>query len=308
MPQRIFVLMAAVAVLLVAPAAPALAHGGGGSDASNFASTINGLVTLDGNGNPTGPPADPPDVVWRVLANDALLQVVNRGGEELAVPGYSDEPYLRVGPAGVFANRNSPAYYLNSDRYARIQPPAGVSAQAEPQWVKVSDRPVYAWHDHRVHWMSTALPPQVIANQGSQAVVINDWLVPFTIGGRRLGVGGQLRWFPPPPWWPWLLAGLAVTGLPLLAALRRPAGRRRRQALIQAGAAVLAALVVVDVAHAVDDVLAVPATLAQNVLALMQSGPSSPWRRGRCCGLGVGARARPPQSCSAPACWRRGSG
>ncbi|MGH8886393.1 MAG: hypothetical protein ACRDYX_14695 [Egibacteraceae bacterium] len=271
MPQRIIIAVAAVTALLVLPAAPAFAHGGGGSDASNFASTINGLATLDGKGNPAGPPVDPPDVEWRVLANDALLQVTNRSGQELAVPGYSGEPYLRVGPEVVWVNRNSPAYYLNSDRYAQASVPEGVSAEAEPDWVKVSSKPVSAWHDHRIHWMSPALPPQVVATRAEQAVTVNDWVVPFTIGSRQLAVTGQLRWFPPTPWWPWLLAGLAVTGLPLVTALRRPAGAGRRLALIRAGAVVLGVLAAVDVVHAVDDVLAVPLGFTQNALAFLQS-------------------------------------
>lgn len=74
-------------MLTVLPAAPALAHGGGGvTDAPNFTSTIAG-VTLDENRQPTGP-GEAQAVSWRVLANDALLQVTNTSGTELLVSGY----------------------------------------------------------------------------------------------------------------------------------------------------------------------------------------------------------------------------
>jgi hypothetical protein len=268
--RRIILVMVVAAVTLVGSATPVMAHGAGGSDASNYASTVTGIAAVNAQGNPTGRVTLPPGVTWRVLANDALLQVQNRSGTELVVLGYRDEPYLRVGPDGVWQNRNSPATYQNTDRYARVQVPAGASADAKPEWVRVADQPVYAWHDHRVHWMSGTLPPQVIASQGAETVVF-DWTVPFALGDERLAVTGTLRWVPPPPWWPWILGASAVTALPLLLALRRPPAGDQRRALVVSGALVLAAVVLITVVHSVDDVLAVPATPAQHLVASAQS-------------------------------------
>lgn len=132
--------------------------------------------------------------------------------------------------------------------------------------------------------------------------VVQDWTVPFTIDGRTLAVTGQLRWVPPPVWWPWLVAALAVTAAPLLAALRHPSGDARRRAWLRAGGVVIAAIAVIDFIHTVDDVLAVPATLTQNVLAVSQSamfiaigvfGAVKGWRGrdGASVSVGVGAGA-----------------
>ncbi|MDQ3709553.1 MAG: hypothetical protein M3387_09700, partial [Actinomycetota bacterium] len=184
------------------PAAPASAHGGGGSDASNFASVVEGVVRLDDGGDPAGRLADLPAVTWRVLANDALLEVSNRGHAELVVPGYQGEPYLRVAPGGVWENRNSPAAYLNDDRYATTPVPAGVGPEAAPDWVRVGDEPLWRWHDHRIHWMAPTPPPAVTSNP-DEVTVVQDWLVPFRLAGRRLAVDGQTRWAPPGPVLPW---------------------------------------------------------------------------------------------------------
>lgn len=137
---RTALLFPLTALVIAATPAPALAHGGGGADASDFTSAVQRLVALDAEGDPRGSPRSIPEIHWRVLANDALLEVTNRSGQELEVPGYDGEPYLRIGPDGVWENRNSPAVYLNTDRYAQTPVPAGVSADADPDWVRVGDR------------------------------------------------------------------------------------------------------------------------------------------------------------------------
>ncbi|WP_370327242.1 hypothetical protein [Euzebya sp.] len=95
-----------VAVLVVLGAGPALAHGRG-SDASNYLSTI------------TDDP-DAPGVEWRVVNSDEYMEVTATGDAEVQIPGYVDEPYLRVGPDGVFRNRNSQATYINEDRFGDV--------------------------------------------------------------------------------------------------------------------------------------------------------------------------------------------
>jgi len=264
--SRLAALLTLVAVLTMLPAAPALAHGGGGvTDASNFASTIGGVVTLDENRQATGP-GEAPGVSWRVLANDALLEVTNTSGTELLVSGYENEPYLRMGPDGVWENRNSPATYLNNDRFGQTPVPERADAQAEPDWIRRGDGPTYRWHDHRIHWMATTMPPQVKVDPNVANVVL-DWTVPFTIDGERLGLQGQLNWVPGPSAWPWLLAGLALVAPPVLLALRRPPGAPRRRALRQVGVLLLTVVAGIDLVHAVDDLVAVPATLTENLSA-----------------------------------------
>ena len=269
MPKRLLAVVGLMGVMLITGAAPAWAHGGGGSDATNFRSEV-GAVVEGSEGDLDGPGVQLDGVQWAIRALDSYLEVRNTSSQELLVTGYEGEPYLRIGPDGVFENRKSPAVYLNLDRFAETAVPEGVSADAEPEWVEVAATPMYRWHDHRVHWMSATEPPQV-ATDRSAVHVIQEWAVPFTLGGDAFSVTGQLRWFPPPPAWPWVAVAAAVVLIPLGlgAATSKAAARGTR--LIRVSAFLLAALVVLDVAHAVDDVLAVPATLQENILATLQS-------------------------------------
>lgn len=271
-PRRFAALAALTAFMIVLLAAPALAHGGGGSDASNYLSVVRAVVAgIGGAGGLGGEPVEVPQVSWRVLANDALLQVRNDSSDELTVPGYQNEPFLRIGPDGVLENRNAPSYYLSSDRFAETPVPESATADAKPNWVKVSVEPVYQWHDHRIHWMSPTLPPQVKAD-ATAPVKVNDWLVPFEVDGRRLAVSGTLRWVPPPPWWPWMAGALVLVTLPVaLAALRGERRDARRLRTLRAAAAVFAVAVVVNFVHGVDDLIAVPATVGENLVAGLQT-------------------------------------
>lgn len=268
--RKTLMFLAIQVTVIAGTAAPAFAHGGGGPDASNFLSTVREVSRADDGGEPSGP-ANLGGLTFRVLANDALLELENSGREEVTIIGYSDEPYLRIGPDGVFQNNNSPATFINQERFGQVEVPSGVSATAEPDWEKVSDESTYAWHDHRIHWMSQAPPPQVASNETDETIEIFEWTVPFRVGDEPYAVEGTLNWIRPGSPWPWLLGGLAVTSLPLLAAFTRPAGEERKRALKKTFAAVLGVLVVVDIVHSVDDVLAVPATLWENVSASAQS-------------------------------------
>ena len=39
--------------------------------------------------------------------------------DEVQILGYEGEPYIRLDSTGVFENVNSPAHYINLDRFAR---------------------------------------------------------------------------------------------------------------------------------------------------------------------------------------------
>ncbi|MPZ73581.1 MAG: hypothetical protein GEU74_10190 [Nitriliruptorales bacterium] len=269
MVRRLLSLAALIALAVIAPAAPALAHGGGGSDATNFRSEVDRVVEGDGTAAAASP-VELDGVTWRVRALDSYLEVSNRSGAELLVYGYEGEPYLRIGPDRVLENRNSPAVYLNNDRFAETPVPPGVAANAEPDWVEVGAEPVYRWHDHRIHWMAQTEPPQVKTDP--RAVhVIQDWTVPFTLGGNELSVQGQLQWVPPPPPWPWLIGAAIIGILTMGAAFVTARGAGRSVRLRRVGAGLVGVLVLLNVVHAIDDVLAVPATLGENLYALAQS-------------------------------------
>ena len=50
------------------------------------------------------------------------------------------------------------------------------------------------WHDHRIHWMSPAVPPEV-KNQ-AKLTKIFDWQVPIQVGSSKGAVDGELIWTP----------------------------------------------------------------------------------------------------------------
>jgi hypothetical protein len=100
-----------VAALLALPAV-AFAHQGN----PNFRSIITSVAPRESG------------LTLNVLNGDDRLELINEGKAPVVVYGYNDEPYARVLPDGtVQVNRNSPATYLNNDRYeVGIQVPKGV--------------------------------------------------------------------------------------------------------------------------------------------------------------------------------------
>jgi hypothetical protein len=212
--RLVVVALGALAVLLLA--GPAQAHVGGGTAGSDFDGRVLAVT-----------PAMP-DVTVRVLAFGDELELVNAGRTEVQVPGYSDEPYLRIGPDGVWRNRNSPATYINLSLSGNITLPPHADPNAAADWEQVSTEPQYVWHDHRTHWMSPNLLPPVVAADPGRDHTVFRWTVPMTHGGAPVEVTGELTWSPPPaPWLVWpLYAVLALAGAlaGLLARSPRPLG------------------------------------------------------------------------------------
>jgi hypothetical protein len=135
-------------------------------------------------------------VVIGVKGGDDRLRLENRGGGTVVVRGYGGEPYLRFGPDGVYENENSPAPYLNKDRFARVDVPKTASAKAKPSWRKVSDEASFEWHDHRIHWMSP-IPPRQIRDAPDDKHHVFDWEVPGTGNGKAFLIRGTLDYSPP---------------------------------------------------------------------------------------------------------------
>ncbi|SDY28783.1 hypothetical protein SAMN05661080_02973 [Modestobacter sp. DSM 44400] len=127
--------------------------------------------------------------------------MVNRTGTELEVPGYSAEPYLRIGPDGVWRNVRSPATYVSLDRYTATGLPPQADPAAAPEWQQLSTEPTYVWHDHRTHWMSQGQLPPVVAADPTTSHTVIEWTVPMSYGGAQVAVHGSLTWSPPPPGW-----------------------------------------------------------------------------------------------------------
>lgn len=280
-------LLALTLGLLGLLAAPALAHGRG-SDATNYASVIRSAPDL-------------PGVTWRVLGNDEYLEIANTSAAEVVVLGYEGEDYLRVGPDGVFENRNSPAAYLNADRFGQSSVPPDADAEAEPDWVQVSGATSHLWHDHRAHWMAFE-PPQPVQQDPSVERVVLEWEVPFRYDGAEQMVTGDLSWIPPTSALPWLL-GAAVLTLPALAGLfTKPASEERWPGLARPAALLLGLLAAANLIHLGDDLFAVALPLTTRAFAAVQTtlfiliagfGALRGWqaREGAFTAIGVGAAA-----------------
>jgi hypothetical protein len=178
--MRARIIALTVLVALVA-ATPALAHEGN----PNFLSQIERIT----------PRAE--GVSVEVLNRDDRMLLRNTSGEDVLILGYDDEPYARVLADGtVEVNTDSEAYYLNDDRFADVDVPAGVDGRGEPQWKELGKTGRFEWHDHRFHWMSEGTPPQV--KDESVRTKVFDWSVPIEVGGERGAIAGTLFWTPLP--------------------------------------------------------------------------------------------------------------
>ncbi len=75
--------------------------------------------------------------------------------------------------------------------------PARADPYASPEWEEVSIREEFDWHDHRIHWMSKTLPPNVEAAKDEPHHVF-DWTVPARLAGQPLTIAGTLDYQPSP--------------------------------------------------------------------------------------------------------------
>ena len=175
-----------------------------------------------------------------VVGGDSFLQLRVEPGTEVVVLGYDEEPFLRVLPDGtVEQNANSPATYLNEDRYAEAAIPPELAgpdaADLEPEWEPVGSGGTYAWHDHRIHWMAPNAPPAV--ERGGSF----DWngTVPLLVDGERVEVAGVIHYREAVSPLPWIGAGLLLAAVGIFA-LRN---RTRIGAAVAAAAALAATFV-----------------------------------------------------------------
>ncbi|MCW3815463.1 hypothetical protein ONA91_13465 [Micromonospora sp. DR5-3] len=200
--RRAGVVVTAALAALLALAAPAAAHGADAPAGTDYRAEVTSLS-----------PARP-GLTARMVEAGARLELTNRTGPEVEVLGYSGEPYLRVGPGGVYENTRSPATYLNRTITGDTQLPPQADPAAAPSWRRVSDGPSARWHDQRTLWLESDLPPQVTADPTREQRV-RDWVVPVRAGGEPIEVRGTLDWVPPPdpyPWWAAATLGFLLVG------------------------------------------------------------------------------------------------
>ncbi len=131
----------------------------------------------------------------QVLQFADRLELVNHTGKTVTVYGYEGEPYAQVLADGtVRVNTHSPAFYLNQAFYANVTVPPYATPTAAPQWTVIDRTGRLEWHDHRIHWMSPVVPPEV-KDQGKQTKIFN-WKVPISVGATPGTVHGELFWVP----------------------------------------------------------------------------------------------------------------
>lgn len=273
---RTAVLLVVVALGVLLPASVAAAH-----TRTQETTNLDSRITHD---------PDLPGVEWTVHTGGLLVEVANHGDEVLVVEGYEGEPYLRIGPDGVEHNRRSPATYLNDERTelrissrSTVAMPPDVDASAPPEWIHVSDERRARWHDHRLHWMSPEPPPfveagsltralmranlvGVIGRAGQHEGVFQEWTVPFSLGGQQAALEGEMAWVDPPSSLPHLLAA-ALLVAPALLGLRR----RDPDAMLRPAAAVVLAVASVNGIHLVDDLVAWPSAVLDELFGVLHT-------------------------------------
>src|SRR6266540_3316028 len=189
---RAGLVLALAGMVQVGGAGPASAHAvGGGPTASNYRTSVRGIE-----------PAIP-GVSVRVVDGGNQLELTNRGSQEVTLLGYENEPYLRVGPSGVFENEHSPSTFSNRSTTAPKQIPAEFSADAQPDWRRVSSQPVAVFHDHRAHWsgaepdvpalarsqLPSGLDPMLTRAAISATLGLGAGMLLAALLGRQLGTG-----------------------------------------------------------------------------------------------------------------------
>jgi NADH:ubiquinone oxidoreductase subunit K len=170
-----------------------------------------------------------------IIGGDSFFEMAVDAGTEAIVLGYEGEEYLWFRPDGiVLENQNSPATYLNADRFGNDGVPAGARADAEPNWNEVAAGGYWAWHDHRAHWMQSARPFGLSA--GDQ---ILEAVIPIVVDGDTVEVTVISTWQPAPSPISMLLGLIAGMGVAVGAWWLR---RRQLPALFVAVPLVLLAL------------------------------------------------------------------
>ncbi|WP_262281568.1 hypothetical protein [Micromonospora sp. MA102] len=200
--RRAALVVTAALTTLLALATPAAAHGADAPDGTDYRAEVTGIA-----------PARP-GLTARMVEAGARLELTNRTAADVQVLGYSGEPYLRIGPGGVYENSRSPATYLNRTLAGDTQLPPEADPAAAPVWRRIADGPTARWHDQRTLWLESDPPVQVAAAPDREQRV-RDWVVPLRAGTGTVEVHGTLDWVPPPdayPWWVAATLGFLVIG------------------------------------------------------------------------------------------------
>ena len=149
-------------------------------------------------------PSLPGGVKVSVVGSDTFIRIESRG-HNVQVPGYENEPYLRINKNGVVqVNDSSQTTVLNGNRYGSVDLSTFKKSDI-PKWRTIATSGIAMWHDHRSHWMSP-IRPAVIDDAGT----VLKWTVPVIVDGVQTQIRGTLylRAEAPMMWW-----GIALLAL-----------------------------------------------------------------------------------------------
>ena len=193
-------LTSAIAIMIVAPVAPAAADPAEPTDYRSVVDAVEPAVA---------------GVTVDVVGGDSFLRVRAEAGHEVVVIGYWDEPYARITADGtVEVNQSSPSVLQNERRYG-VATEEAIDTTQPPRWEATGTGGELVWHDHRSHWMAPSKP--TVGSDG----LVQRWELPLVVDGNAVMVRGSLyvHASPTPLWWLALLPALAAA---VLAAGHRP--------------------------------------------------------------------------------------
>ena len=125
------------------------------------------------------------------------LVAANTTAVDLMVLGDGGEPFLRIGPEGVFGNLRSPAWYRANDPTGTAVPPASATADpaVEPVWGRVAKEPAWGWFDHRLHRSPLTTAPA--GAKPGEPLRLEEWTVPMRYGTTAVAVAGHREYVQP---------------------------------------------------------------------------------------------------------------
>ncbi len=161
-------LAACTAAAAIRPA-PADAHVSSGRISTSFEARIDGIR----------PPV--PGVTATVLDGDLKLRIDADPPHVVTVLGVIHEPFIRIGPGGVFVSSGSPTAES-----------AGLVTQQQmrtARWIRVSGGHSFAWHENR-------LRPVPFVSGSDRRVA--GWSIPLLFDGRPVTIRGS-EWYAAQP-------------------------------------------------------------------------------------------------------------
>jgi hypothetical protein len=166
---RLSVALAACAAAAAIGPAPAGAHVGSGLISTSYEARIDAIR----------PPV--PGVTATVLDGDLKLRIDAAPPHVVTVLGVIHEPFIRIGPGGVFVSSRSPT--AESAGLVTLQ------QMRAAHWIRLSGGHAFAWHENR-------LRPVPSVSGADRRVA--GWSIPLLVDGRPVTLTGS-EWYAAQP-------------------------------------------------------------------------------------------------------------